>query len=170
MRGRYFGIRIRIGCGRYQRFGVGMLGLGVQLLGLPHLHDLPGIHHGHAIRFVFHHGQIVRHEEIGQPQLILEFLHQVQDLGLHRDIECRYGLVGDHDPGRKRQGPGDGDPLALTTAESMRIPVHGTGIQTHHAQQLRHPLLQLGPPLHHAVDQQWFADDLQQVHARIQRR
>ena len=37
---------------------------------------------------VFDHGEVVRDEEIGQPQLFLQVLQEVDDLGLDGDVEC----------------------------------------------------------------------------------
>jgi hypothetical protein len=46
--------------------------------------------------------EVVRHEEIRQPELGLEVLEQIQDLGLDRDVQGRDRLVGDHQPGPER--------------------------------------------------------------------
>jgi hypothetical protein len=40
------------------------------------------------------HREIVRDEEIGQAQHLLQVHEQVQHLGLHRDVERRNRLVG----------------------------------------------------------------------------
>ena len=46
---------------------------------------------------------------------------EVGDLGLRRGVERRHGLVGDDDLGVGRQGPGDGDALALAAGELERV-------------------------------------------------
>ena len=57
-------------------------------------------------------------------------LHQLQDLGLDRDVECGGGLVGDEQLGVGGQGHGDHDPLAHPARELVRIlagPAPGVG-------------------------------------------
>jgi len=55
----------------------------------------------------------VRHEQVGQLELVLEVVEQVDDLRLHRDVERGNGLV-QHDQLRlERQRARHADPLAL---------------------------------------------------------
>ena len=51
------------------------------------LHYLTKVHDGDLIGEVVHYRKIMRDEDIRQPQLLLEVLKQVQDLGLDRDIQ-----------------------------------------------------------------------------------
>ena len=60
-------------------------------------------------------------EQIGELQFILQLNQKIDDLGLHRNIEGRGGLVEDNEGGLGRQGPGDGNQLPLP-------PAYGTGI------------------------------------------
>src|SRR3546814_18110700 len=64
-----------------------------------------------------------------QAELGLEVLEQGENLRLHRDIQCRNGLVGDEDFRIERQGPGDADALALAAGKFMRIALDGAGIE-----------------------------------------
>ena len=50
---------------------------------------------------------------IGQAEALLQILHQVEDLRLHRDVERRDGLVRDDEIGLDRERPRDADALAL---------------------------------------------------------
>ena len=61
--------------------------------------QLPDVHHGHARRDVAHDREVVCDEEVGQPELLLEILEQVDDLRLNRDVECRDRLVADDEFG-----------------------------------------------------------------------
>jgi hypothetical protein len=55
------------------------------------------VHHHHLVGHVFDHGQIVRDEDVGQAQLILQILQQIQHLRLHRHVQRRNGFVADQD-------------------------------------------------------------------------
>ena len=57
------------------------------------LHDPAEVHHRHPVGDVLHHRQVVRDEQVGQPELLLQVLQQVQDLGLDRHVERRDRLV-----------------------------------------------------------------------------
>jgi hypothetical protein len=48
---------------------------------------------------------------------VLEPDHEVQDLGAHRDIEGRDGLVAHHEPGPQNERPGHANALALAAGE-----------------------------------------------------
>ena len=145
-----------------------MLGRGEELLGLRQLHHAPDVHHRHAVADVPHDAQVVRHEEVGQPELGLQVLEQIQDLGLHRDVQGRDRLVGDHQAGLERERAGDADALALAAAEGMGEPPHVLGPEPDAAQEIGHALLALAPAPH-AVDQQRLADEVEQRHAGIER-
>jgi hypothetical protein len=51
--------------------------------------------------------------KVGQAQLVLQVLHDVEHLGLHAHVQRRGGLVADQKLGRGGQRPGNGDALAL---------------------------------------------------------
>ena len=81
---------------REQRLGVGMHRQRADALGRPDLDDLAEVHHRDPVGDLAHHRQVVGDEHVGQPELVLEVLHQVDDLRAHRDVERGDGLVGDH--------------------------------------------------------------------------
>ena len=60
---------------------------------------------------------------VGEAEPLLQLLHQVQDLRLHRDVERRGRLVADQELRLAGQRPGDRDALALTTGEFVRVAV-----------------------------------------------
>ena len=66
-----------------------------QLLLAGDLDDASQVHDGHPMPDVFDNAEVVADEEVGELQVILEVHHQVQDLGLHGDVESGDGLVGD---------------------------------------------------------------------------
>ena len=56
---------------------------------------------------------VVGHEDVGQPELALEVLEQVEDLRLDRHVERGHGLVAHDELGLEDERAGDPDPLAL---------------------------------------------------------
>ena len=74
-------------------------------------------------------GQVVGDEQVGQAELALEVLQEVDDLRPHRDVERRHGLVGDDEVGLQGQRPGDADALSLTAGEGVRVTIGGVGGQ-----------------------------------------
>ena len=84
------------------------------------LDDLAEIHHGDAMGHVLDDGEVMTDEEQREPELFLQILQEVDDLGLHRDIERRDRLVADDDVGFGGERPGDTDALALPAGELMR--------------------------------------------------
>src|SRR5690349_20948535 len=56
-------------------------------------------------------------EKIRQPELALQILEQIDDLGLDRDIERRHRLVQDHDVRTERERACDRDALALSSGK-----------------------------------------------------
>ena len=54
--------------------------------------------------------------------LALQVGQQVEDLGLHGDVEAGGRLVGQEQPGRAGQGDGDHDPLAHAARQLERVP------------------------------------------------
>jgi hypothetical protein len=76
-------------------------------------------------------GEVVGDEEVGQPELVLQVLEEVDHLGLDRHVESRHRLVADDELGSQRHGPCDADALALTAGELVRIPVVVLGVETH---------------------------------------
>ncbi len=121
--------RIGLGHRRQQRLGVRVPGRREQLLGGRHLHDPADVHHRDAVADVLDHRQVVRDEEVGEPQLVLQLEQQVEDLRLHRDVERRHRLVGDDQPRIERQRAGDADALPLAAGERVRVAAHVLGPQ-----------------------------------------
>ena len=79
------------------------------------LDDLPEVHDRDPVRHVPHDAEVVRDEDVGQPELVLEVGEEVEHLRLDRDVKGRDGLVGDDDRRVDGERPGDADPLALTS-------------------------------------------------------
>ena len=54
------------------------------------------IHDRDPVADMSHNMKIVGDKEVGQIHFALEFEEKVEDLRLNRDIQCGYGLIGDH--------------------------------------------------------------------------
>ena len=87
------------------------------------LDDLAQVHDGDPVRDVPHHGQVVRNEEVGDAELVLQVVEQVDHAGLNGHVERGDGLVEDQELGLEHQGAGDADPLALAAGELVGVAV-----------------------------------------------
>src|SRR5262249_15120480 len=81
--------------GRHQRLSVRMKRCGVEVACGRNLNDLAEIHHRYARADVLDDREVVRNEDVGQAELLLQLLKQVDDLRLDRHVERRYRLVAD---------------------------------------------------------------------------
>ena len=70
---------------------------------------------------VLHDAQIVADEQVGQPQLFLEVLHEIQNLRLHRHVQRRHRLVRYDEARVHYEGARDANALPLAATESMRV-------------------------------------------------
>ena len=95
----------------------------------------PGAHHGDPVGDVVDDGEVVRDEQVGEPDLLLQILQKVEDLRLDRDVERGDRLVADDDVRLQRERPGDADALALAAGEAVRIAVQVLGAEADHLQQ-----------------------------------
>jgi len=80
--------------------------------------DPAEIHDRNRIRDMPHYADVVRHEQIGQPEPHLHLREQVDHLCPYRDVERGYRLVGDDEIGPQHQRPGDADAPALAAGNS----------------------------------------------------
>ena len=94
-----------------------------------------------------HHAEIVRDEQIGEAELVLQVLQQVDHLRLDRHVERRDRLVADDQLGLERQRAGDADALALAAGEFVRVAAHVVGRRPTVSSSSTHALLALAPRL-----------------------
>jgi hypothetical protein len=129
---------------------------------------LPEVHDRDPVGDMADDGEVVRDEEVGEPEVVLEAREQVDDLRLDRHVERRDGLVED-DQGRvEGERAGDADALPLAAGELVREAVAVLGAEADGPQQLGDALLALRAV--DVVDPQGLGDDLAHRHARVQRR
>ncbi len=105
--------RVRNGHGCEERPRVLVLRARVDLLRRPDLDELALVHDRDLVRHRPHDGEVVGDEQVGEPEVPLEVLEEVEDLRLDGDVERGDGLVADDQLGVEREGAGDADALAL---------------------------------------------------------
>ena len=133
------------------------------------LDDPAEVHDRDAVGDVADEREVVRDEEVGQPEVALQRLEQVDDLRADRHVERRDRLV-EHDHLRvERERAREADALPLAAGELVREAVRVLGAEADGAQQLVDAAAAL-PSLVQAVDAQRLGDDLAHRHARVQRR
>ena len=147
---------IRHGDGGEQAAGVGVDGVGHQLLGVGQLHDVALVDDGDAVRDVPHYGQVMGDEEVGDAALFLEVAQQVQHLRADGHIQRGDGLIRDDEFRLHDQGAGNADALALAAGELVGEAGGKFRQQTHIQQRLTDFFLplgggQVGPDVHQAL-------------------
>ncbi len=115
---------------------------------------------------MLHDGQVVGDKQICGTELVLQFLEQVQNLGLNGHIQSGNRLVADNQLGLQRKCTGNADTLTLTAGELMRITVDVLGVQSNDVEKLADALnaLLLGA---HAVNGHGWRDNLTDGHTRL---
>ena len=127
----------------------------------------PEVHHRDPVADVLDDAHVVGDEHIGQPELALERLQQVQDLRLDRHVERGHRLVADDEVGLQDERPRDADPLPLPAAELVRVATRVVRLQpdhVHHPRDLRPPFARRAD----AVDAQTLADAVADRRARVE--
>ena len=107
--------------------GVGVARVAKDLVARAHLDDLAEIHDGDAVGDVFYHRHVMRDEEIGDAELALQFLEQLQHARLDRHVKRRHAFVGDDQLRPQRERAGDADALPLAAREFVRVILHLIG-------------------------------------------
>ena len=78
-----------------QRPRVGHARIAEQRSGGRPLDDLAGIHHDDVVGVAGRDAEVMGDQDHGHVPLLLEAAQQIENLGLHRDVECGGGLVRD---------------------------------------------------------------------------
>ncbi len=93
--------------------------------------DLAEIHDRDAVADVLDDGEVVRDEEVGEAEFVLQIAQQIDHLRLHRDVERGDRLVADDEARVQCERAGDADALALTAGKFVRVAVERLGAQPH---------------------------------------
>src|SRR6185295_3948963 len=89
-------------------------------------------------RNMLHHGQVMSNEQIGEPELGLQILQDIQDLGLNGNIQRGNWLVTNNEFGAEGQRTGNPDSLSLTAGKFMRITAGMIAFQADFAERFKH--------------------------------
>ena len=138
-RGSYDLVRVELRHRKHQRLRVRMQRLLEQLAGRRFLDHLAEVHDDDTPAHMTDDTEVVRDEEIGQVELLLQLDEEVQHLGLDRDVESRHGLVGDDELRADGECARDADALTLSAAELARPAVRERGREADPLEQLVHP-------------------------------
>ncbi|MNV51005.1 hypothetical protein D3C71_1430370 [compost metagenome] len=106
-------------------------------------------------------------EHVGDAELLLQVLHQVQHLGLYRHVECAHGFVRHDEAGPGDEGACNGDALALAARKFVRVLAQVVGAQAHLGQHLGGLLALLGAR-GLSLRLQWLGHDALDRLARVQ--
>ena len=110
-----------LGHGRQQRHGVGVARRRIQLVDVGDLDELAEVHDPDPVADVLDDREVVGDEQVGEAELLLEVVEEVEDLALDRDVEGGDGLVADDELGVEGERPGDADALPLAAGELVRV-------------------------------------------------
>ena len=94
-----------------------------------HLDDLSLPHRRGAVAHVGDDVHVVADQDEGHAARGLEIVEEVEDLGLHRHVEGRGRLVEEEEARAEEERAGDGDPLALSAGERVRVAAGELGRQ-----------------------------------------
>ncbi len=155
---------------REQRDRVRVQRVVVELLGGRDLDDPAEVHDRDPRRDVTDDREVVGDEQVRQPELPLQVLHQVDDLRLDRDVERGDRLVGDDEVRIERECAGEADALALAAAELVRVAGGCVRGQADDLKQLADALADRLAPADEAVHPERLSDDATDAVARVERR
>ena len=82
------GSRDRPWNGIEESFRIGMGRTGIECFHRSELADGPEIHDRHPLGYSFDHREIVGDEQHGKTEIRLQFIEQIEDLGLYGNIQC----------------------------------------------------------------------------------
>ena len=99
----------------------------------------------------------------------LQIFQQVDHLRLDRHVERRHRLVADDELGLHRERARDHDALALAAGKFVRVAAHVLALQPDLDEQARHAVVALAGRSGELVDDEGFAEDRADGHARVER-
>src|SRR5438309_166447 len=107
--------------GVHQPFRVGMRGPAEQLANGRLLHDAAGVHDGGVVRDLGGDAEVVRDEDDGETEALLEIAQEPEDLRLHGHVERGGRLVGEQQLRLARERDRDHRALAHAAGDLVRI-------------------------------------------------
>src|SRR5688572_26106436 len=151
-------------------------GLGIRVPGSPtylfcrsDFNELSQIHHSDPSGEFLDHRNGVGYEEVGQSEPLLQFHKQVHNLRLDGDIQRGHRFICNNQLRVQRERPRDANALPLPSAELVRIPLKGGGVQPNDLQEFDNSLVAFGSPKS-LMDRKWLSDNRPDPHSWIERR
>ncbi|MMZ65771.1 hypothetical protein D1872_282040 [compost metagenome] len=134
--------------------------ISIQFFALGKLYNSAQIHNRHTVTNMLDHGQIMRDEQVGQSETILQILQQIDYLSLNGHIKRRDRFITNNELGINSKRSCDADTLTLATGELMRITSCMVRIKSNHIQQLFHPFFTFCTGTSHTMNVQSFSNDI----------
>ena len=87
----------------------------VDFFGGAALNNFTLIHYQDIVGHVFHYGEVVADEQVGQAEFFLQVQQEIEYCGLHAHVQCAHTFIADNDLGFHGEAARNRDALALTT-------------------------------------------------------
>src|SRR6059036_2756776 len=141
------------------------------LLSGPELDDPPQVHDRDSVGHVPRHPDVVRDEHEGQTELIPELEQEIHDARADRDVEHGYRLIRHDELRLEDDRPRNCDPLPLTAAQLVWIPVHEVRRRRELGmlERLGDQILPILEGIRHAVNRQRLRDRIHHGETRVER-
>lgn len=141
----------------------------IQIGGIADLDYLAQIHYGYTIGNVLNNGEAMGDEKIRQAKLLLQFLEQIYDLSLDRNVKCRDRFITNDQLWIKCQSPSDPDPLTLAARKLMRVAIGVFWVKAYLVEQVLNPSVAF-TFVPNTVDLKRLRYDRADAHTRIEAR
>jgi hypothetical protein len=123
----------RIGdrCRGEQSLAVRMRRVSVNRTSVAELDNATAVDHRDPVGYVPDDGDVMRDEQVGNVEILLQVTEQVEHLSLDRDVQGAHRFVADDQTRGHHQRASDGDPLTLSAREARREPARGLPWETY---------------------------------------
>ena len=140
----------------------------VQLVAVGNLDNVAEVHHRDAVADMPHNGQVVRDEQVCQPELVLQVFQQVDYLRLNGHIQRGDWLVANDESRVDRQRARYADALALPAAEFVWVAVRHIRIESYRLQEFGNAVAVLLLGRGELMHDERLSHDVATGHARVQ--
>ena len=124
--------------GSQKRLRICVLRMREDILGRTAFDNAAALHHRHFMRHKFDHGKVVRDEQVRHALLGLDLPQQIENLRLHRNIQCGSRLIADHDFRLNGQRSGNGNALTLPAGKFVRQTIGRSAWKPHAVEKFAH--------------------------------
>ena len=112
-------------CRSQKSLAVRMRRVSVNQTSVAKLDNATAVDHRDPVGYVPDDGDVMRDEQVGDVEILLQVTEQVEHLSLDRDVQGADRFVADDQTRGHHQRAGDGDPLTLSAREARREPARG---------------------------------------------